>query len=90
MHFKLREQQAEIILNTYRQIYQNIRGTANQITVMVTHIKKKKQAKPNTKNGQQITREDNKKRKGKKRPKIAIQKILIHNYLECKWIKHSN
>ena len=40
---------------------------------MVTHIKKKKQAKHNTKDGQQITREDNKKeRKKEKRPKIAI------------------
>ena len=34
---------------------------------MVTHIKKKNQAKHNTKHGQQITRKDNKKRKGRKK-----------------------
>ena len=33
---------------------------------MVTHIKKKNQAKHNTKHGQQITRKYNKKRKGRK------------------------
>ena len=31
---------------------------------MVTHMKKKKQAKHYTKEGRQITREDNKERKG--------------------------
>ena len=36
---------------------------------MVTHIKKKNLAKHNTKHGQQITRKDNKKRKGRKDPK---------------------
>ena len=41
---------------------------------MDSHIKKKKQAKCNTKDGQKITREDNKRGKGKKRPKIANQK----------------
>ena len=51
---KLRDQQAETILYTYSLIYQNIRGTTNQITIMVSHIKKKKQAKHNTKDGQQI------------------------------------
>ena len=44
-------------------------GTTNQITVMVTHIKEKKQAKHNTKGGYQITRADNKKRKRRKDPK---------------------
>ena len=43
--------------------------TTNQITTMVAHIKKKKQAKLNTKDGQQITREDNKKERKKKDPK---------------------
>ena len=37
-------------------------GTKNQIPIMVTHLKKKKQDKFNTKDGQQTTKEDNKKR----------------------------
>ena len=41
---------------------------------MDTHIKKKKQAKHNTKYGQQITREDNKKGREEKRPIIRIQR----------------
>ena len=63
MHLKLRYQQAETILHTYRWIHQNIRGTTNQITIMVTHIKKKK---PNIiLKMVTITRED-KKRMGSK------------------------
>ena len=34
---------------------------------MVPHIKKKKETKHNTKDGQKITREDNKKKKGRKK-----------------------
>ena len=34
---------------------------------MVAHIKKKMQARHNNQDGQQITREDNKKRKGRKK-----------------------
>ena len=44
-----------------------MRGTTNQITIMVTCIKKKKQAKHDIKYGKQIAREDNKKRKGRKK-----------------------
>ena len=51
MHLKLRDQQPETILHTYRWIYQNIVGTINQIIVMVTHIKKKNPAKYNPKDG---------------------------------------
>ena len=51
------------LLYTYRWIYQNIRGNTSQITIMVTHIKKKNQAKCNTKNSQQITRQ----KKGRKK-----------------------
>ena len=69
MHLKLRDQQPETILHTYRWLYQNIMGTTNQITIMVTHIKKKEQTKHSTKDGRQITREDSKKRKGRKNPK---------------------
>ena len=38
----------------------------NQISIMVTHIKRKKQVKRNTKDGQKITRENNKKERKKK------------------------
>ena len=69
MHLKLRDQQAERILHTYRWIYQNIRGTTNQITIMVRHIKRKNQAKHNTKDGQKITRKDNTRREGEKKTK---------------------
>ena len=68
MSSKLRDQQAETPLHTYRWLFQNRRGTTKQITIMVTHIKKRKQAKRNTRDGQQITREDKKKIK-KKDPK---------------------
>lgn len=44
-------------------------GTTNQKIIMGAHIKKKKQAKSNTKDGQQITREDNKRGREKKDPK---------------------
>ena len=68
MHLKLRDQQDETILHTYRWIYHNIRGTVSQITIMVTYIKKKNQAKHNTKHGQQITRQQ-KEEGNKKDPK---------------------
>ena len=66
-------------------------------TMMDTHIKKK-QSKHNIKYGQQIMREDSKRGREVKIPKIAIQKnqendkkyILTHNYTECKWIKWCN
>ena len=46
--------------------------TTSQRTIVVTHIKKKNQAKHNTKDGQQMRREHNKRGKEEKRPKIAI------------------
>ena len=51
-------------------------GNTNQITIMVTHIKKKKQVKHNTNHGQQITREDNKKMKGRKKTQNRNPKKL--------------
>ena len=42
---------------------------------MDKNIKKKKQAKHNTKDGQQITREENKREREGKRPKITTPKI---------------
>ena len=61
---------------------------------MGTHIKKKNQARHSTKDVQQITGENNKRGREEKRPKITIQRnqdndnkyILIHNYIECKWM----
>ena len=76
MHLKLRDQQPEIILHTYRWLYQTIMGTTNKITIMATHIKKKMQDKHNTKDVQQITREDNKKRKGRKKTQNSNQKKI--------------
>ena len=55
---------------------------------MFTGIKKKKQAKHNTKDGQQIMWKDNKIGRGKMQnsnPKKAVNNyIIIHNYNECK------
>ena len=52
---------------------------------MDKNIKKKKQAKHNTKDGQQITKEDNKKRRGRKKtpngnPK-TFKKMTASTYL---------
>ena len=41
--------------------------TANQKSIMDTHTKKKKESKHNTKDSHQITREENKRGKGKKK-----------------------
>lgn len=76
MHLKLRDQQPETILHTYRWLYQNwfyqnIMATTNQIT-----IRKKKQAKLKTGDGQQNTREDNTKRKGRKKIQNSNPKKL--------------
>ena len=45
MHFKLKDQQVKTIPYRYRLIYQNIMGTTNRITIMITHIYRK--SKPN-------------------------------------------
>ena len=42
---------------------------------MVTHIKKKNQAKHNTKDGQQIARENNKNWKGRKKTQNSNKKL---------------
>ena len=44
-------------------------GTTNQITMLEVHIKKKKEAKHNTKDGQQTKRKD--KKKGKKKDQYS-------------------
>ena len=85
------------ILHTHRWIYQNTRGSAHQITIIVTNIKR--EAKPNiTLNMVSKWQEKTTKRgREEKRTKIAIQKkvngskyTLIHKYIEFKWIKISN
>ena len=43
---------------------------------MAIHIKKKKETKHNMKDGQKITREDNKKRKGRKKTQNSNQKKI--------------
>ena len=73
MNLKLRDKQPETILHTYRWLYQNIMGTTNKNTIMDTQLKRKNQPKHNTKDG--LKREGNKRGRGKKRPKITIQKI---------------
>ena len=69
MHLKLRNQQPETILHTYRWLYQNILGTTSKKTIMDTHLKKRKQSKNSTNDGQLITREDNKGGRKEKNPK---------------------
>ena len=59
-------------------------GTENPKTTIDTHAEKKKQAKHNTKDGHQATREENKRGGGKKpyknKPK-TIKKIAIGIYM---------
>ena len=43
-------------------------GTANTTTTVATHTKKRKLLKHNTKDGHQITREENKREREEKRP----------------------
>ena len=50
-------------------------GTSNQITITVTHIKTKKQAKHNTKHDQKSQEKTTKRGREEKRPKIAIKKL---------------
>ena len=45
------------------------KGTTSPITIMITHIKKKNQAKHNTKHGLQITRKEQKEEGKEKDPK---------------------
>ena len=51
-------------------------GIANQKPTIGTHTKKKKQSKHNTKNCHQITREENKRGRRKKRPTKKYKKIF--------------
>ena len=69
MYLKLKEQQLQTILFTYRLLYQNLMVTKNEKYTTDTHIHtKKKESKHNTKVSHQITREENKRRLGAKRP----------------------
>ena len=79
-------------------LYQNFTVTTKQKSTIDTYTKNKKQSKHNTKDSHQITREENKSGRGKKRPTKTTSKQLqnghknihINNYLKHKWIKCSN
>ena len=75
MHLKLRDQPLNILL------YRNLMVTTNQKSVMYIHKKTKKESKHNTENSHQITREENKRRKGGKRPTKTINKMAIRTYI---------
>ena len=68
MHLPLRDQQLKTILYIYSLPYQNLMVTANQKPATDTHMKKKKQSIHNSKDGHQITNEENKRRRVEKRP----------------------
>ena len=72
-HLKLRDQQPKTILYIYRLVYQNIMVTTNQKLQQIHTHKKKKQSKHNTKDSHKITREENKKKKGRKKTRKQIQ-----------------
>ena len=59
--------------------------TARQKSIIDIHTKRKKEAKPNTKDSHQITREENQRRKEKKRPTKTnpktINKMAIGIYI---------
>ena len=61
---------------TYRPLNQNLIGTANPITTIDTHTKKKKQPKHNTKDGDQNTRQQNKRGREEKRPTKTKPELL--------------
>ena len=48
MHWKLEDQQLKTILYTYRLLYQNLMGTANQKSTIDTHTHTHTQSNPNT------------------------------------------
>ena len=76
MHLKLRGQQLKTKLYIYRLLYQNLIVTTNQKSTIDRHAKKKKQSKHNTKDSQQITREENKRGREEKRPTKTNPKQL--------------
>ena len=86
MDLKLKDQQFITILFIYRLLYQNLRVTTNQKSTIDTHTKKKKESKHNTKVSHQITREEKKNRKGRKKTyknkskpnkKMAIEAYIL-------------
>ena len=67
VHLKLRDQQFKTSTYIYRQLYKNLMVAAKQKSIIDIHTKKKKESKHNVKDSHQITREENKRGKGKKR-----------------------
>ena len=71
MHLKLRDQQLKTSTYKYKLVYKNLMVTEKQKSIIDIHRKKK--SKHNTKNSQQIKREQNKGRMGKKDLQKQIQ-----------------
>ena len=65
MHLKLGDQQLKTNIYRERLLYQNLRVTAKQKSMIDIHTKKKKESKHNTRDSHQITREENKRGKEK-------------------------
>ena len=82
-YLKLKEQQLQTILFTYRLLYQNLMVTKNEKYTTDTHIHtKKKESKHNTKVSHQITREEYKTGREGKRPAETKPKQLRKWQLE--------
>ena len=75
MYLKLRDQHLKTIMNIQTAITKP-QGNSNQKSTMDIHTKKKKECKRNTKDSQQIIREENKRRKEEKRPTKTNPKQL--------------
>ena len=75
MHLKLRDQQLKTSTYLTRLLYKNLTVTTKQNPVIEIHTKKKGMQN-NTKDSHQIRREENKRRKGKKRPTKTNPKQL--------------
>ena len=64
------------IMDTYILLSKNLMVNTSQKSIIVIHTQKeKKESKHNTKDGHQITREDNKRRKEKRPTKTNLKQI---------------
>ena len=77
MHLQLRDQQLKTGSYIYRLLYQNLRVTANQKSIIDTQTNKKNQFKCNTKHSHQTTRGENKRRREEKTATKTNPKQLI-------------
>ena len=76
MHQKLRDEQLETSMYKSRLLYKNLMVTAKQKSIIDVHTKKKEESKYNSKDSHQITREENKKQRGGKKPTKTNPKQL--------------